>query len=274
MVQSKEVQQRREQTYWQIVLDIQIGRFAEIMGKNKIEYQMICNASGFTTRGPNKYNLKVVKYPVLGGIMCWGGGSNGAGHVAIVERIDSGNKIYTSESAYGGSAFYNAVRTNDNGRWGMGSKYYFQGCIINPAIGDVHWEAPTSNTMYVNTVSLPLNVRTDANWGKVIGSLPKGTQVNVVEKSGDWSKIDSPMNGWVSTQYLSEKPPVNTNTVGEYRYLKQNCTLWSNPNLTGTYYSYLKGTKVKILENVSNEVDKIYVPATGRTAYINVKYYK
>ena len=106
-----------------------------------------------------KYNLKVVKYPVLGGIMCWGGGSKGAGHVAIVERIDSGNKIYTSESAYRGSAFYNAVRTNDNGRWGMSSNYYFQGCIINPAIGDVHWETPTSNTMYVNTVSLPLNVK-------------------------------------------------------------------------------------------------------------------
>ena len=250
------------------------GRFAEIIGKDKIENQMTCNASGFVIRGQRDYNLKIVPYPTLGGIMCWEGGTNNCGHVAIVERIDSGNKIYTSESCYGGSAFYNAYRTNDNGRWGMGSSYKFQACIINPEIGDVHWEAPTTNTMYVNTASAPLNVRIDDNWGKVIGQLSRGSQVNVVEASGNWSKIDSPINGWVSTQYLSEKPPVNRNTVGEYRYLKDNCKLWSNSNLTGTYYSYLKGTKVKILENVSDEVDKINVPATGRTAYINIKNYR
>lgn len=251
-----------------------IGRFAEIIGKDKIEYQMTCDASGFIIRGPRDYNLQLVPYPTLGGIMCWSGGSKGAGHVAMVEDICSGNKIYTSESYWGSYAFFNAYRTNDNGRWGMGSNFKFQGCIINPAIGDVHWEAPTTNTMYVNTNSAPLNVRENDNWGRVIGQLPKGTQVNVIDNSGNWSKIDNPIDGWVSTQYLSEKPPVNRNTVGEYRYLKQNCYLWSNPSLTGTYYSYLKGTKVKILENVNDEVDKINVPATGRTAYINIANYK
>lgn len=248
------------------------GRFAEIIGKDKIEYQMICNASGFTTRA-GRFGLQVVKYPVLGGIMCWEGGSSGAGHVAIVERIDSGNQIYTSESAYRGSAFYNATRTNDNGRWGMSSGYKFQGCIINPAIGDVHWEAPTSNIMYVNTNSLPLNVRDNPN-GNVIGQLPKGTEVNVIESSNGWSKINSPTNGWVATRYLSDKQPVNRNTVGQTRKLKANVKLWSNPNLTGTSYDYLKNTTIKILENVNNDVDKIYVPATGRTAYINIAWYK
>ena len=250
------------------------GRFAEIIGKDKIEYQMTCNASGFVIRGPRDYKLTVMPYPTLGGIMCWEGGSGGAGHVAIVERIDSGNKIYTSESAYRGSAFYNATRTNDNGRWGMGIFYKFQGCIINPAIGDVHWEAPKSNTMYVNTVSAPLNVRENDNWGKVIGQLSKGTQVNVIDRSGNWSKIDSPINGWVSTQYLSDMQPVNRNTVGQTKTLKANVKLWSNPSLTGTSYSYLKGTKVKVLENVNDSVDKINVPATGRTAYINISWYR
>ena len=252
---------------------MQIGRFAEIIGKDTIEYQMTCNASGFIIRAPRDYNLQLVPYPTLGGIMCWEGGSTGAGHVAIVERIDSGNQIYTSESCYGGSAFYNATRTNDNGRWGMGSNYKFQACIINPAIGDVHWEAPTGNTMYVNTVSSPLNVRENDNWGKVIGSLAKGTQVNVIDRSGNWSKIDSPVNGWVSTQYLSDTPPVNRNTVGQIKTLKANVKIWSNPNLSGTSWLYLKGTKVKILENVNNDVDKISVPATGRTAYINIAWY-
>lgn len=248
------------------------GRFAEIIGKDKIEYQLVCNASGFIDKA-KKYGLKVVDYPTLGGIMCWSGGSKGAGHVAMVERIDSGNKFFSSESYWGSYAFFNATRTNDNGRWGMGSNFKFQGCIINPAIGDVHWETPTTNIMYVNTNSLPLNVRDNPN-GNVIAQLQKGTQVNVIDHSGGWSKIDSPMDGWVSTQYLSDKRPVNRNTVGEYRYLKANVKLWSNPNLTGTDYDYLAGTKVKILENVSDEVDKIYVPATGRTAYINIYWYR
>ena len=38
------------------------GRFAEIIGKNKCEYQLVCNASGFTTRA-NRFGLKIVNYP-------------------------------------------------------------------------------------------------------------------------------------------------------------------------------------------------------------------
>ena len=86
--------------------------------------------------------------------MCWQKGSisshsDGAGHVAIVERIDGKNQIYTSESAYGGSAFYNATRTNSNERWGMGTAYKFRGCIVNPAIGDVHYEEPKGDIVYI-----------------------------------------------------------------------------------------------------------------------------
>ncbi len=69
-------------------------------------------------------------------------GNDGAGHVAVVERIDSANQIYTSESGYGSSAFWNSIRRNDNGRWGLGNGYTFRGCIINPVIGDVHYVAP------------------------------------------------------------------------------------------------------------------------------------
>lgn len=62
-------------------------------------------------------------------------------------------------------------------------------------------------------------------------------------------------------------------TVGTNKKLKQNCFLWSNPDLSGVFYSYLKNTTVKVLENTSANVDKIYVPATGRTAYINISNY-
>lgn len=62
-------------------------------------------------------------------------------------------------------------------------------------------------------------------------------------------------------------------TVGTTKKLKQNCNLWSNPDLTGIRYSYLKNTSVKVLENTGANVDKIYVPATGRTAYIDISNY-
>lgn len=134
------------------------GRFAEIIGKDRIEYQLVCNAENFIEKA-KAYGLQVVDYPTLGGIMVWKKGTldsyDGPGHVAIVERIDGKNQIYTSESAYRGSAFYNVTRTNSNGRWGMSSAYSFRGCIINPAIGDVHYEEPAptptpgGDTIYV-----------------------------------------------------------------------------------------------------------------------------
>lgn len=59
-----------------------------------------------------------------------------------------------------------------------------------------------SYTRYVTTERYNLNVRNKAN-GTKIGSLPKGTKVEVVGTNGEWSKIISPVNGWVSSQYLS-----------------------------------------------------------------------
>lgn len=122
------------------------GRFNEIIGSMKYPY-LNCNAENFIERAKST-GLLVVNYPTLGGIMVWQkgdtlSGNDGAGHVAVVERIDSANQIYTSESGYGGSAFWNSIRKNTNGRWGLGSGYSFRGCIINPAIGDVHYVEPT-----------------------------------------------------------------------------------------------------------------------------------
>lgn len=72
----------------------------------------------------------------------------------------------------------------------------------------------------------------------------------------------------------SSTSSVKKSTVGEYRTLKQNCTLYSNSNLTGTKYQYLKGTRVKIIKNISNSVDYIYVPKTGRYANVSTTNYK
>lgn len=124
------------------------GRFNEIIGSMKYP-SLNCNAENFIERARNTYGLEISPVPTLGGVMVWQkgatlSGNDGAGHVAIVEKIIDSNTIYTSESGYGSSAFWNSTRRNSNGRWGLGSGYTFRGCIVNPAIGKI--TAPTTNT--------------------------------------------------------------------------------------------------------------------------------
>ena len=131
------------------------GRFNEIIGEGKCKYQLTCNAENFIERA-KELGLKISKVPVVGGVMVWQRGAtlsnkDGAGHVAIVEKIIDSNTIYTSESAWGGKAFYNATRSNSNGRWGIGSAYKFRGCIINPA---------------VKAESTDNKITVDGTWGK------------------------------------------------------------------------------------------------------------
>ena len=112
------------------------GRFNEIIGEMKYP-SLNCNAENFIERAKNTYGLEVGQTPKVGAIMCWQkgtlSGSDGAGHVAIVEKVISNTEVYTSESSYGGTAFFNAIRTKGTGKWGI-SNYTFRGFIYNPAI--------------------------------------------------------------------------------------------------------------------------------------------
>ena len=134
------------------------GRFAEIMGKGYVPYQLVCNAENFVEKA-QAYGLKISSQPTLGGIMVWQKGSlssgDGAGHVAVVERINSDGSVYTSESGWGGPTFFNSTRSNSNGRWGMGSAYSYRGCIVNP---DVH-DDPTPKKSSVSYIQDTLNIR-------------------------------------------------------------------------------------------------------------------
>lgn len=109
------------------------GRFNEIINiardTAKCTYTTLnCNAGYFKERA-EAAGLKTGSTPRLGSIMCWGK-EGGAGHVAIVERVNSNNSVYTSESGWGSSAiFWNSTRTNNNGKWGCGTGYYFR-CFI------------------------------------------------------------------------------------------------------------------------------------------------
>src|SRR5574344_1177647 len=123
------------------------GRFNEIIGE--MNYPSLnCNAENFIERAKNTYGLEVGQTPKGGAIMCWKKGatlssSDGAGHVCVVEKVIDANTVYTSESGYGGSAFWNATRKKGNGNWGIGNYYTFRGFIYNPAVPDEPAPTPT-----------------------------------------------------------------------------------------------------------------------------------
>lgn len=130
-----------------------------------------------------------------------------------------------------------------------------------------------SYTRYVK-VSSRLNIRNGAGIGnKIVGKLNNNERVTVYETNGNWSRIGE--NMWVSSDYLTEKNVnMNRNTVGQYKRLKSRTYLYSKSNLTGKKYTYLAKTQVKIIRNVSNDIDYVYVVKTGRYAYIRTSVYK
>lgn len=129
------------------------GRFNEIVGAGYMKYLAPVNAEQFIDY--MNYREKGVTSgmkPKVGAVAVWQGGktkngSDGAGHVAVVEQVFSDGSIVTSESGWNASqAFWTKKRTNDNGRWGQNTNYTFLGFIYNPAVPDI---APTPVCKYV-----------------------------------------------------------------------------------------------------------------------------
>lgn len=249
--------------------------------------------------------------------------------------VVSGNSAFVTENAFKTYANYRYfwIFSNDKG---SGNTNKDNTTVVN-------------YTRYVATQSSNLNVRATAG-GTIISSLAKGVAVNVVETDGAWSRITSPVNGWVSTGYLSSTQPsttittttsgipisgtvrVNTSlnvrtgpgtkykyvkslyngnsvyiyesrngwyrigtnlwvsatyittsnltstnystSIGSYYTLKYNTTLYSKGTLSGRTYSYLYGTKIKVVSHYSSTVDYIYVPKTGRYAYCKINVFR
>lgn len=64
-----------------------------------------------------------------------------------------------------------------------------------------------------------------------------------------------------------------SSTVGQYKRLANTTYLYQNSNLTGKVYTYLPLTQVKIVKNISNTIDYVYVVKTGRYAYVRNNVY-
>lgn len=181
-----------------------VGRFNEIGGYKACKYLGSRNAENFIELAKSQ-GLEISQSPSPGAVMCWQkgatlSGSDGAGHVCIVEQVIDATTVKTSESGYGASKpFWSQTRRKGaDGRWGESSAYTFRGFIVNPAPcckSDTTPNTPVTNKVvatgiayffdkalagtYTVTASSGLNVRNAAGTSrKVLVTIPQGTKVD------------------------------------------------------------------------------------------------
>ena len=109
------------------------GRFMELLGSTP----KLSRANAEDWYGYTKDGYERGKTAKLGAVICWrkgkaGVNSDGAGHVAIVEKINSDGSIVVSQSGYKSKRFW----TSTIGKDYTLSGYIFQGFIYNPAVPD------------------------------------------------------------------------------------------------------------------------------------------
>lgn len=209
------------------------GRFNEIINQARgtagCTYKTLnCNAEYFIERAQSA-GLEIGQNPRVGAIMCWQKGplgGDGAGHVAIVERVNNNDSVLTSESGYGSSYFWNSTRTRYSGNgWGIGGDYSFRGFIYLP--GDVQkavdGQGVTPNVPrdeYKNQIEVlvtDLRVREGAGTDKgIIGLASKGfyNYYDVADASGyKWYRIADGQwiasnDGWTNVLPGKEPEPI------------------------------------------------------------------
>lgn len=118
-----------------------------------------------------------------------------------------------------------------------------------------------------------LNIRAGASTSYPrVGGYAKGTIVTILAESNGFGKTD---RGWISLNYTSTNIGNSSvvGTSGQTKKLARASILYSNSNMTGYRYNYKANTTVTIIENVSENVDKVRANMTGRIAYINKNNY-
>lgn len=146
------------------------GRFYEITGeKPKLSTN---NASVWYSNTSDGYDRG--SEPLPGAVICWTDG--GAGHVAIVEKVNSDGSILISQSYYR-NAYYDPTNTdhfstqtltNSDGNWGWAWQgYEFQGFIYCPQTTKVNDTTNTSSdtNSTTNTTRSTTNSTTGINAG-------------------------------------------------------------------------------------------------------------
>lgn len=101
------------------------GRWRELLGA----YHNLSRANARLWYGNTSDGYKRGQTPKLGAVACWDSTTGDAGHVAIVEQINSDGSIVTSNSGYNSTRFWTQVTKKP---YNIGSSYSFQGFIYPP----------------------------------------------------------------------------------------------------------------------------------------------
>lgn len=236
------------------------GRFNEIIGSMKYP-SLNCNAENFIERAKSA-GLSVGNTPKVGAIMCWQkgatlSGSDGAGHVAVVEAVYDNNHVYTSESGYGSSAFWNSHRYNSNGRWGLSSGYTFRGFIYNPAVPDEPTPTPSPSSKFNIGDKVVIN---GALYKSSNASSPAGSVSNKITNiTRKVSGAAHPYNttgdlGWMDEASITKyEEPTSTST--------QKFAIGAKVIINGALYK--SSTATNASGNVSNKTTYITRYAAG-----------
>ena len=175
---------------------------------------------------------------------------SGAGtNYSSIGKLNKGDKIeYLGESG-------SWVKARYSGKTG-----YVYGSYVG--------EYTSTNTKYVTATTL--NVRSGAGTNySIIGSLSKGTKVEVISTTNGWSKIKyNGSTGYVSSKYLSSSSTTSSTTI---KYV--TATTLNVRSGAGTNYSIIgslsKGTKVEVISTTSGWSKIKY---NGSTGYVSSQY--
>lgn len=180
---------------------------------------------------------------------------------AIVGALADGTRV-TVEST---NTNWSNIGSN---RW-VCSDYLVQ-TYTNPVISNTVGQARKTKACYLYSNSNLTGTRY---------TYKANTTVTILQNiSSNVDKVRVNLTGRVAyintSNYTNSTGSTIKNTVGQYKRLKATTYLYSNSNLTGIRYTYLPLTQIKIVRNVSSNIDYVYVVKTGRYAYINTNAYK
>ena len=202
------------------------GRWRELLGK----YHELSrnNAESWYLKNDG---YKRGKTPKLGAVMCWRKGvagveSDGAGHVAIVEKIYEDGSVLTSNSAWNGSRFYTKTIKPP---YSLGGSYVFQGFIYLPISFDEDTKTKettkeatkeTATKATTHTVKAGENLSAiAAKYGVSLDALKKAnTQIknyNIIY-AGQKIKIPTSVSSNKPTNTTASKKITHTVKTGEY----------------------------------------------------------
>ena len=228
------------------------GRFNEIGGYGCCKYLAPVNAENFMQY---KGSCKTGQTPRLGACMVWQkgstlSGSDGAGHVAIVEKVISATEVITSESGWGASKpFWTQTRRKgSNGNWGAGSGYKFLGFIYNPAVPEEETtdEAPAgtdNETVIYNFLTKTMGLNCAAACGVLVSFIDEsGLHPDRVQGDIPYSSYSAEYTAKVDSGEISETAFVKNGPNGGGYGLAQ----WTYPTRKQNLYAFAKSKGTSI----------------------------